>query len=72
LARGPEDKVDQNGTHYLFGCYDNTLDMAKVSYAELAAAGNKDFGLRLRKRTTPRCLIGTGLWTLRGQLEKSG
>ncbi len=41
---GPENKVEQNGTHYLFGCYDNTLELGRASYAELAAAGNTDFG----------------------------
>ena len=41
---GAENRVEQNGTHYLFGCYDNTLDMARVAYEELAEAKNNDFG----------------------------
>jgi len=41
---GIENRIAQNGTHYLFGCYDNSLAMIKTSYAELDAAGIKDFG----------------------------
>ncbi len=41
---GPENRIEQNGTHYLFGCYDNTMEMAKRAYTELGDAGAKDFG----------------------------
>lgn len=41
---GPENRIEQNGTHYLFGCYDNTLAMAREAYAELDAAGVEGFG----------------------------
>jgi uncharacterized protein with NAD-binding domain and iron-sulfur cluster len=53
---GAENRVDQNGTHYLFGCYDNTLDMARVAYAELAEAKNKDFG-SYKSALLPRDLL---------------
>lgn len=53
---GEENRVDQNGTHYLFGCYDNTLDMARVAYAELAEAKNKDFGT-YKSSLLPRDLL---------------
>lgn len=41
---GDENRVEQNGTHYLFGCYDNTLELGKRAYDALAKTGNKDFG----------------------------
>lgn len=41
---GPTNRIEQNGTHYLFGSYDNCFDLAKTSYDELAAKGIDWFG----------------------------
>jgi uncharacterized protein with NAD-binding domain and iron-sulfur cluster len=41
---GPELRVEQNGTHYLFGCYDACFDVSKRSFDELSALGISDFG----------------------------
>lgn len=32
---GPADVIDQNGTHYFFGCYDNTFTVTRQVYEEL-------------------------------------
>ncbi len=41
---GPENRIVQNGTHYLFGCYDSTLAVMRNAYAELGQTGVNDFG----------------------------
>jgi uncharacterized protein with NAD-binding domain and iron-sulfur cluster len=40
----PELRVEQNGTHYLFGCYDACFDIAKRSFDELGSLGITEFG----------------------------
>jgi hypothetical protein len=42
--QGPEKRLVMNGTHYLFGCYDNSFKLAKDAYEELEAAGDTRFG----------------------------
>jgi len=44
LRRPPHHTIEQNGTHYLFGCYDNAFDLVKQAYAALQAAGEGGFG----------------------------
>lgn len=44
LRRPPFNTIEQNGTHYLFGCYDNAFDLARRAYGELQAAGERGFG----------------------------
>jgi uncharacterized protein with NAD-binding domain and iron-sulfur cluster len=41
---GPQNRIAQNGTHYLFGSYDNTMSVFKQSYDALKEAGIDDFG----------------------------
>lgn len=41
---GPENRIEQNGTHYLFGCYDNTVQIARTVYGELKEEGVEEFG----------------------------
>lgn len=40
----PTMRVEQNGTHYLFGCYDACFDMVRRSFDELAVRGVPGFG----------------------------
>jgi uncharacterized protein with NAD-binding domain and iron-sulfur cluster len=40
----PTMRVEQNGTHYLFGCYDACFDTVRRSFDELAIRGVTDFG----------------------------
>lgn len=40
----PEYWVNQNGTHYLFGCYAEALNVLRVCCEELCAAGDTRFG----------------------------
>jgi len=40
----PTMRVEQNGTHYLFGCYDACFDTVRRSFDELAVRGILDFG----------------------------
>jgi uncharacterized protein with NAD-binding domain and iron-sulfur cluster len=53
---GPTNRIEQNGTHYLFGSYDNCFDLAKTSYDELAAKGIDWFG-PYEKAFLPRDLM---------------
>jgi uncharacterized protein with NAD-binding domain and iron-sulfur cluster len=53
---GPMHRIEQNGTHYLFGCYDNCFDIAKRSYDELALEGDFGFG-RYEDAFLPRDLL---------------
>jgi uncharacterized protein with NAD-binding domain and iron-sulfur cluster len=39
----PQKAVQQNCAHYLFGCYSNTLTMARDTYEELSQAGMQEF-----------------------------
>src|SRR6187549_3824038 len=41
---GPMNRLDQNGTHYLFGAYDNCFGVAREVFDELAAQGEPRFG----------------------------
>ncbi|MFN9810373.1 MAG: FAD-dependent oxidoreductase [Deltaproteobacteria bacterium] len=41
---GPEQWINQNGTHYLFGCYTSTLSLLEAAYAVLAQHGDTRFG----------------------------
>src|ERR1700742_2490646 len=41
---GAEMRVEQNGTHYLFGCYDACFDMTKRAFDELQEHYIGDFG----------------------------
>lgn len=40
----PQMWVNQNGTHYLFGAYRNSFEICAEAYAELEAAGHREFG----------------------------
>ncbi|MEM6310074.1 MAG: NAD(P)-binding protein, partial [Pseudomonadota bacterium] len=65
---GEQNRIDQNGTHYLFGCYDNMLSMSKEVYEELGAEGVRDFG-SYDKSLLPRDLLAMkhffrGKWEL--------
>lgn len=40
----PEYWVDQNGTHYLFGCYYDALYLLRQAYEELQRQGDQGFG----------------------------
>lgn len=44
LRRPPFHTIEQNGTHYLFGCYDNAFDLARTAYDELQSTGVQGFG----------------------------
>jgi uncharacterized protein with NAD-binding domain and iron-sulfur cluster len=41
---GPEQWINQNGTHYLFGCYTSSIGLLEAAYAVLARAGDTRFG----------------------------
>jgi len=41
---GQENRVEQNGTHYLFGCYENSFRVIREAYRELEEKGNTRFG----------------------------
>ena len=41
---GPAQRIEQNGTHYLFGCYDNSFAIARGAYDALAQSGVGGFG----------------------------
>jgi uncharacterized protein with NAD-binding domain and iron-sulfur cluster len=42
--QGVEKRVLQNGTHYLFGCYENSFRVARRAYEDLDRAGISSFG----------------------------
>jgi uncharacterized protein with NAD-binding domain and iron-sulfur cluster len=42
--QGPMNRIDQNGTHYLFGAYDNCFRVAREAYDVLEAEGDDRFG----------------------------
>ena len=53
---GPTNRIEQNGTHYLFGCYDNGFRMLQDVYGELEKAGIEDLGT-FDKAFIPRDLL---------------
>jgi len=53
---GPMNRVDQNGTHYLFGAYDNCFGVAREVFAELALQGEQRFGT-FQSNFIPRSLL---------------
>lgn len=52
----PEYWINQNGTHYLFGCYTNSLRMGREVYAYLESIGDTRFGT-FDEQLIPRNLI---------------
>jgi uncharacterized protein with NAD-binding domain and iron-sulfur cluster len=42
--KGPANRIEINGTHYLFGAYDEAFDIAHTVFAELDAARDHRFG----------------------------
>jgi uncharacterized protein with NAD-binding domain and iron-sulfur cluster len=42
--RGPANRIEINGTHYLFGAYDAAFALAREIFEELAEAGDDRFG----------------------------
>lgn len=50
---GPEQRLELNGTHYIFGCYDNAVDLIRLAYEELNAAGDFRSG-RFEDQLLPR------------------
>jgi len=53
---GPMNRLDQNGTHYLFGAYDNCFDVAREVFAELARLEEPRFGT-FQSNFIPRSLL---------------
>ena len=52
----PGDHIEQNCTHYLFGCYENTFAMIRRAYAELHASGAQNFS-QFEDTLLPRNLV---------------
>ena len=42
--KGPANRIEINGTHYLFGAYNAVFEVARDVFAELEAAGDQRFG----------------------------
>lgn len=42
--RGKANRIEINGTHYLFGSYRRVFDLARIVFAELEAKGDRRFG----------------------------
>lgn len=42
--RGPANRIEINGTHYLFGAYDAAFGVARAVFDELDAGGDRRFG----------------------------
>jgi uncharacterized protein with NAD-binding domain and iron-sulfur cluster len=64
---GPEQWINQNGTHYLFGCYTSTFGLLRAAYDELARRGDTRFGT-FEEQLVPRDLLVVrqlfrGAWT---------
>ena len=53
---GPTNRIQQNGTHYLFGCYDNCFATVKTAFDELKQKGIEWFG-PYEKAFLPRDLL---------------
>lgn len=60
-------RIEQNGSHYLFGCYGNSFEMVREAYEVLEQHGVDGFG-EYRTSFVPRTLIvatedaGAGKW----------
>ena len=50
--RGPANRIEINGTHYLFGAYDAAFRLASETFAELEATGDARFGTYKRQFIT--------------------
>jgi uncharacterized protein with NAD-binding domain and iron-sulfur cluster len=64
---GPEQWINQNGTHYLFGCYTSTIGLLEAAYSVLAQHGDTRFGT-FDEQLVPRDLLvirqlRKGAWT---------
>lgn len=64
---GEQQWLNQNGTHYLFGCYASTLGLLKAAYGVLARHGDTRFGT-FEEQLVPRDLLVIrqlyrGAWT---------
>lgn len=53
---GPMNRIEQNGTHYLFGAYDNAFGVAREVFDELARMGEARFGT-FESNFIPRSLL---------------
>lgn len=53
---GPMNRLEQNGTHYLFGAYDSCFGVAREVYDELARQGEERFGT-FESNFIPRSLL---------------
>lgn len=53
---GEQQWINQNGTHYIFGCYDATVGLLKAAYRVLAQHGDTRFGT-LDAQLVPRDLL---------------
>jgi len=42
--RGPANRIEINGTHYLFGAYRHVFEIARTVFSELKAKGDRRFG----------------------------
>jgi len=64
---GDQQWINQNGTHYLFGCYTSTIGLLEAAYAVLAQHGDTRFGT-FEEQLVPRDLVVIrqlyqGAWT---------
>jgi hypothetical protein len=64
---GAEQWINQNGTHYLFGCYTSTIGLLEAAYSVLAQHGDTRFGT-FDEQLVPRDLLvirqlWKGAWT---------
>lgn len=53
---GEQQWINQNGTHYIFGCYDATIGLLSAAYDVLAQKGDTRFGT-LDEQLVPRDLL---------------
>ncbi|MBN8609833.1 MAG: NAD(P)-binding protein [Deltaproteobacteria bacterium] len=53
---GEQQWINQNGTHYIFGCYDATVGLLSAAYQVLAQKGDTRFGT-LDAQLVPRDLL---------------
>lgn len=54
--QGPMNRLDQNGTHYLFGAYDDCFSVAREVFDELSRMGEERFGT-FESNFIPRSLL---------------
>jgi uncharacterized protein with NAD-binding domain and iron-sulfur cluster len=59
-GRNPErgGRVEQNGSHYLFGCYHHSFQLARAVYDELERRGDSRFGCLAEEFTPVNLLAG--------------